>query len=246
MMNFIRIIVCCFLIVGCGADNENANLDKSSKKQPKSKTKVIKDVKVPNQKFKTYSIVTEKSDLNKNTEIKYVYYSGYKIHLDTNNVTLKIAENVITFFIPNENHKDLVKFKNKGFPMEFWATEMCPFFHIPISEMKEKIAIAKKLGYPDYGYKCEVISKKSKEDKILTNQIRISFKIETPNDLVQDLLSNKNFDEINSFVNRTYEIKLKNRTPNSLIKQYKTLRGNNYVENVEFIFGGCDYNIPLN
>ncbi len=191
---------------------------------------------------------TIKRDFTQSQGIKYVYFSDYGNKLDTINRTLKIAENVITFFIRNENHTELKKFKNKGFPMEFWATEMCPFFHIPYSELENKIAIAKELGYTNFGYKCELISTGLKEDKILTNWIRIKFKNGTSSEVVEKILSSSIFDKTNSLchiIDQTYELSIKNRKLNSLINQFRELRKNENIEQIEFIFGSCDDSVPL-
>lgn len=244
-MKSIIIIFSIVLLVGCGHQDEKPPSHSSTNKQGKLESRKDTIILDSHQVSSSDTIDIIKPDIKQSQGIKYVYFSDYGNKIDTINRTLKIAENVITFFIRNENHTELRKFKNKGFPMEFWATEMCPFFHIPYSELENKLAIAKNLGYTNFGYKCELISTELNEDKILTNWIRIKFKNGTPTEVVEKILANKNFAEKNSFMSQTYELSIKNRKPNSLINQFRELRKNENIEQIEFIFGGCDDRVPL-
>ncbi len=241
-MKSIIIIFSIVLLVGCHQD-EKPPFHSSTISQGILESRKDSIGIDSNQLSNSDTINLIKRNINWTQEIKYVYFSDYNNILDTINWTLKIAENVITFFILNEIHTKLKKFKNKGFPMEFWATEMCPFFNIPYSELKNKIAIAKDLGYANFGYKCELISTGLKEDKILTNWIRIKFKNGTSSEVVEKILSSSIFDKTNSLchiIDQTYELSLKNRKLNSLINQFRELRKNENIEQIEFVFGSCD------
>ena len=246
-MKAIIIIFSTFLLVGCGHQDEKHPFHSSSNKPVNIESR--KDpIELGSNQLSNSDTSSKIQPTNKlYEEIKYVYFYDYSNKLDTIKRTLKIAENVITFFIRNENHMELAKFKSKGFSMEFWATEMCPFFHIPYSELENKISIAKDLGYANFGYKSELISTGLKENKILTNWIRIKFKNGTSLEVIENILSSKIFDKTNSLchiIDQTYELSIKNRKLNSLIYQYRELRKNENIEQIEFIFGSCDDKIP--
>ncbi|VXC07712.1 hypothetical protein FLAVO9AF_510015 [Flavobacterium sp. 9AF] len=247
-MKSIIILFSIVLLIVCDHQEEKTSFHSSTNKPVNTESGKDAIALVSNQHFNSDTKSTIQTDITQYQEIKYVYFSDYNNKLDTINKTLKIAENLITFFIRNENHTELVKFKNKGFPMEFWATEMCPFFYIPYLELENKIAIAKDLGYANFGYKCELITTGLKEDKILTNWIRIKFKNETSSELIDKILSNKIFDKTNSLchiIDQTYELSIKKRKLNSLITQFKELRKNENIVQIEFIFRGCEDSISL-
>jgi hypothetical protein len=243
-----KIILGAVLLVGCRNKDEKSPFHSSTNKPVNIESRKDSIELDLNQLSYSDTSSTIQPDIKLYQEIKYVYFSDYSNKLDTINRTLKIAKNVITFFIPNEKYTELAKFKNKGFPMEFWATEMCPFFHIPSPELENKIAIAKDLGYANFGYKCELISTGLKENKILTNWIRIKFKNGTSSEALDRILSSEIFDKTHSLfhiIDQTYELSLKNRKLNSLINQFRELRKNENIEKIEFIFGSCDDKVPL-
>ncbi len=247
-MKSIIIIFSTVLLVGCGNQDKKSPFHSSTNKPVNIESRKDSIELDSTQLSNSDTTSTIQPDIKPYQEIKYVYFSDYSNKLDTIIRTLKISENVITFFIPNENHTELAKFKNKGFPMEFWATEMCPFFHIPYPELENKIAIAKDLGYANFGYKCELISPGLKEDKILTNLIRIKLRNGTSPEVAEKILSSEIFDKTNSLrhiIDQTYELSIKNRKLNSLINQFRELRKNENIEQIEFIFGGCDDRVPL-
>lgn len=247
-MKLVKIIFSIVLLVGCSHQDEKPSFQSSPNKPSKLKSK--RDLKGINSNQHSNSHNTDSSllsnsdttqivqpDFNQKQEVKYVYFSDYGNKIDSINGTLKIAENVITFFIPNGNHRAIMKkFRNNGFPMEFWATGGYSFFHIPYSDLENKIATAKVLGYNYFGYKCTLVTNGLTEEKILTSWIIIKFKNGTPHEVIQQIVSDSNFIEKRLITKQSYQLRIKNQKPNSLIKEFRNLRSNDNIEQIEFIF----------
>ena len=247
-MKLIKIFFSIVFIVGCSHQDDKASLESCTNKPSTIKSK--RDLKGINSNQHSKFHTTDSSllsnsdtskivppDFNQQQKVKYIYFSDYSNKIDSINRTLKIAENVITFFIPNGNHIEIMKkFRNNGFPMEFWSTGGYSFFHIPYSELENKIAAAKVLGYTEFGYKCTLTTNGLTEEKILTSWIKIKFKNGTTNEVIHQILSDTNFIEKRLITNQSYQLRVKNQKPRSLIKEFRKLRSNDNIEQIEFVF----------
>lgn len=245
-MNWMKnkiILISTILLNGCLTEDKKTHFDPLVPKHVIQKSKSASIPKDSVQVYDTDTVGKVKEKLKKNFETKFVNLVYELNKKDSSITTLKIAENIITFFIPNQNHKELIKFRNIGFPMEFWANGGCSFFAIPYTDLENKIAAAKSLGYNNYGYKCELIGNSLKEERILTDRISITFKKETSEEIRNKILSNSNFGKITLY-NLVYEFNLINRKAKAMVRQFEILMKNEHIEHVAFVFTSCDIRTP--
>jgi len=133
---FRKIIPYCLIlpwIIGCSPTTKNT---KSSEEKPV--------VKQRNNNTKPQQVAFKKQEPNKNKELAELhgdirkYYSLSYRHIvgyDTLNSQLRICKNVFTFFVENPDLPALKRFKDAGFPMEFWSASMCAFYGVPVAQV---------------------------------------------------------------------------------------------------------------
>jgi len=188
------------------------------------------------------------SDPKSRKDIARYLFTEYRTSkADTTTQRLKIAQNIITFFITNSEIKELEKFRKKGFPLEFWGAGGCSFFGIQFEDLQSKVKIAEDLGYRQYGFLCEDHTHSNLTvRKILTNQMRIKFMTGATIEVINKILNSVDFYEIDkiSFLPNSYLARVKNKTAKSLVKQFKKLSLNQNIESIEYIFSDCDYTEP--
>ena len=114
------------------------------------------------------------------------------------------------------------------------------FFCFPIDEFESKIKIAKNLGYDEYGFSCENLTNKKKEERILTNQLKIEFTSKTSQTIIDEILHEKEFYDIQKFTN-IYTLRIKNGSPKNIVNQFKKLAQNINIEFIDFSYSSCDY-----
>lgn len=175
-------------------------------------------------------------DIRQYTTFPYRHIVGY----DTMESQLKICKNVFTFFVENPDQETLKRFKEEGFPMEFWATDMCSFYGVPSNQVKDFIKKANRLGYRRVGYDAELFSEADSTRFIASNRFNVHFDRRTAqedmNHMLQEIkgirLEGGSLDYAYVVSVTTYELPL-------IIEKFKQLNNHRLVRFVEFIPEAC-------
>ncbi len=152
----------------------------------------------------------------------------------------RIYQNVITFFIPNENQKDVKLLSENGFPMEFWGAGMCSFYALPMNKVDSMRNVAAKLGFKDYGYVCESVTNKDWSQRILSNHLIVQFHPDASQKYVDSIIKSSKYSsaEFLSYAG-AYLLSLKNASAHNIVTAYNKLSRDKNVVYVEYSFKTC-------
>jgi hypothetical protein len=226
------------LIIGCSPSPKNTKTtqEKPVYKQQKNKTThqhVTLKKQEPN---KDLELAEVHGDIRRYYTLSYRNIVGY----DTLTSQLSICKNVFTFFVENPDVSTIKRFRNDGFPIEFWSTNMCSFYGVPSSQVKYFIKKANKLGYRRVGYDAELFSETDSTRFIASNRFNVHFDRRTAqedlNHVLQEIkglrLEGGSLDYAFVVSVTSYELPL-------ILEKFKQLNNHRLVRFVEFIPEDC-------
>ncbi len=224
------------LLHGCGDSKQNIPLPTATSQQEVVTTPAPKDTVV---EPVTNEQTLPKEDSNYEHQTKA---EGFITTFKEGNTLQKwrIYQNVITFFIPNENQKDVELLAKKGFPMEFWGEGMCSFYTLPVNKVDSMRNVAAKLGFKNYGYVCESVTDKDWPQRILSNQLYVQFNPDTPIDYISAMVMSAKFYDVQVIADaNTYMLRVKNGSARNIVAAYDKLSRDKNVMRVEYSFKTC-------
>ena len=183
-----------------------------------------------------YSTENEE-DIRKYESFTYRHIIGY----DTLRSKLNVCKNVFTFFVENPDLPTLKRFKDAGFPMEFWSTSMCAFYGVPVAQVPRYLKKAQRLGYQRVGYDAALITKKDTTALVLSNMINVHFNRRTAQ---QDIHAVMN--EIPGIrleggsLDYAFVVSVTSNRLSEILARFNTLKSHRLVKFVEFIPETCE------
>lgn len=241
-MLFSKIIPYCLIltwIIGCSSTTKNAKFseEKPVVKQRENNTKpqhVALKKQEPNQ---VKNRVEVHGDIRRYYTLSYRNIVGY----DTVISQLSICKNVFTFFVENPDLPTLKRFKDAGFPMEFWSTSMCAFYGVPVAQVPRYLKKAQRLGYQRVGYDAALITKKDTTALVLSNMINVHFNRRTAQ---QDIHAVMN--EIPGIrleggsLDYAFVVSVTSNRLSEILARFNALKSHRLVKFVEFIPETCE------
>ena len=237
-VNYVANCLAFALVFGCGPSPKNTKttLEKPVYKQQENKTThqhVTLKKQEPN---KDLELAEVHGDIRRYYTLSYRNIVGY----DTLTSQLSICKNVFTFFVENPDVSTIKRFRNDGFPIEFWSTNMCSFYGVPSSQVKYFIKKANKLGYRRVGYDAELFSETDSTRFIASNRFNVHFDRRTAqedlNHVLQEIkglrLEGGSLDYAFVVSVTSYELPL-------ILEKFKQLNNHRLVRFVEFIPEDC-------
>ena len=186
---------------------------------------------------------------NKNEEIAEVhgdirrYYSLSYRHIvgyDTLNSQLRICKNVFTFFVENPDLRTIKRFRQDGFPIEFWSTNMCSFYGVPSSKVKHFIKKAKRLGYQRVGYDAELFNETDSIRFIASNRFTVHFERRTAQEHLNQVLEEiKGLHLEGGGLDYAFVLSVASYELPVILEKFKQLNNHRLVRFVEFIPEAC-------
>jgi len=175
------------LVIGCSPSPENTKttLEKPAFKQQKNKTThqhVALKKQEPNKDKKLAEV---HGDIRRYYTLSYRNIVGY----DTLISQLSICKNVFTFFVENPDLPALKRFKDLGFPMEFWSTSMCAFYGVPVAQVTRFLKKGERLGYKHVGYDAILVTEKDTSTLVLSNMINVHFDRRTAQQDIHEVMN---------------------------------------------------------
>jgi hypothetical protein len=226
------------LIIGCSPSPKNTKttLEKPVYKQQENKTThqhVALKTQEPN---KDKELAEVHGDIRRYYSLPYRHIVGY----DTLNSQLSICKNVFTFFVENPDLPALKRFKDLGFPMEFWSTSMCAFYGVPVAQVTRFLKKGERLGYKHVGYDAILVTEKDTSTLVLSNMINVHFDRRTAqqdiHEVMKDIhgirLEGGSLDYAFVVSVTSYELPL-------ILEKFKQLNNHRLVRFVEFIPEAC-------
>ena len=241
-MLFSKIIPYCLIltwIIGCSPTTKNAKFseEKPVVKQRENNTKpqhVALKKQEPNQ---VKNRVEVHGDIRRYYTLSYRNIVGY----DTVISQLSICKNVFTFFVENSDESTIKRFRQDGFPIEFWSTNMCSFYGVPSSQINHFIKKANRMGYRRLGYDAALITKKDTTALVLSNMINVHFNRRTAQ---QDIHAVMN--EIPGIrleggsLDYAFVVSVTSNRLSEILARFNTLKSHRLVKFVEFIPETCE------
>ena len=240
-MKYVNYVANCLafaLVFGCGPSPKNTKttLEKPVYKQQENKTThqhVALKTQEPN---KDKELTEVHGDIRRYYTLSYRNIVGY----DTLTSQLSICKNVFTFFVENPDVSTIKRFRQDGFPIEFWSTNMCSFYGVPSSQVKYFIKKANRMGYRRLGYDAELFSETDSTRFIASNRFNVHFDRRTAqedlNHVLQEIkgirLEGGSLDYAFVVSVTSYELPL-------ILEKFKQLNNHRLVRFVEFIPEAC-------
>ena len=241
-MLFRKIIPYCLIlpwIIGCSSTTKNT---KFSEEKP--------IVKQRNNNTKPQHVVLKKQEPNKNKELAEVhgdirkYYSFSYRHIvgyDTLNSQLRICKNVFTFFVENPDLPALNRFKDAGFPMEFWSTSMCAFYGVPVAQVPRYLKKAQGLGYQRVGYDAALITKKDTTALVLSNMMNVHFDRRTAQQDIHAVMNDIPGIRLEGgSLDYAFVVSVSSNRLSEILARFNALKSHRLVKFVEFIPETCE------
>ncbi len=240
-MLFRKIIPYCLIlpwIIGCSPTTKNTKFseEKPVVKQRNNNTKPQHVALKTQEPHKHEEIAEVHGDIRRYYTLSYRNIVGY----DTVISQLSICKNVFTFFVENSDVSTIKRFRQDGFPIEFWSTNMCSFYGVPSSKVKHFIKKAKRLGYRLVGYDAELFNETDSIRFIASNRFTVHFDRRTAqedlNHVLQEIkglrLEGGSLDYAFVVSVTSYELPL-------ILEKFKQLNNDRLVRFVEFIPEAC-------
>lgn len=183
----------------------------------------------------------ENDSVDVSHQVKKKKYKGpryIKFYTNTgeNDSLYKIKPQAITFFLKNEQQRELKKFRKSGFPMEWLATGMCSYYPLSSDSLVYYLKLARKMGYKDYGFDCEKINNE-RFQVALSNKINIQLK---PGVDIEEVLLEFGLELVYSSKNRRHQVRGVNLSAERLLRRIKKLNKSNKVVKASHCFMSCE------
>ena len=181
-------------------------------------------------------------DIRQYTTFPYRHIGGY----DTLDSQLKICKNVFTFFVENPEQETLKRFKEEGFPMEFWATDMCSFYGVQVKFVNKFLAKAKQMGFETVGYEARLITGKDTTSLIVSNNFYVHFDRRTAHVDINKILEDiEGIQQEGGSLDYAFVISVKSNKLRIITEKFHQLKNHPLVKIVTFIPEGCFHRVPI-
>lgn len=237
-MNYVANCLAFALVFGCSPSPKNT---KTTQEKPAFKQQEIKTTH-PHLALKTQEPNKDKELAEVHGDIRKYYSLSYRhiVGYDTLNSQLSICKNVFTFFVENQDVSTIKRFRQDGFPIEFWSTNMCSFYGVPYSQINHFIKKAKRLGYQRVGYDAELFSETDSTRFIASNRFNIHFDRRTAQeDLNQVLQEIKGIRLEGGSLDYAFVVSVTSYELPLILEKFKQLNNHRLVRFVEFIPEAC-------
>jgi hypothetical protein len=227
------------LVFGCGPSPKNTKtrLEKPVYKQQKNKTTHQHVALKTQEPHKHEEIAEVHGDIRRYYTLSYRNIVGY----DTVISQLSICKNVFTFFVENSDESTIKRFRQDGFPIEFWSTNMCSFYGVPVAQVPRYLKKAQRLGYQRVGYDAALITKKDTTALVLSNMINVHFDRRTAQLNVHEVM--KDIPGIRlegGSLDYAFVVSVTSNRLSDIIARFNALKSHRLVKFVEFIPETCE------
>ena len=175
-------------------------------------------------------------------DIRRYYTLSYRniVGNDTVISQLSICKNVFTFFVENSDVSTIKRFRQDGFPIEFWSTNMCSFYGVPSNQVKYFIKKANRLGYRRVGYNAELFSEADSTRFIASNRFNVHFDRRTAQeDMIHVLQEIKGIRLEGGSLDYAFVVSVTSYELPLILEKFKQLNSHRLVRLVEFIPEAC-------
>ena len=227
------------VIIGCSPSPENTKttLEKPAFKQHKNKTThphVALKKQEPNKDKKLAEV---HGDIRRYYSLPYRHIVGY----DTLNSQLNICKNVFTFFVENPDLPALKRFKDLGFPMEFWSTSMCAFYGVPVAQVTRFLKKGERLGYKHVGYDAILVTEKDTSTLVLSNMINVHFDRRTAQQDIHEVMNDIHGIRLEGgSLDYAFVVSVNSNRLSDILAIFHALKSHPLVKFVEFIPETCE------
>ena len=240
-MKCVNYVVNCLsfaLVFGCNTSPKNTKnrQEKPAFKQWKN-TRTHQHVALKTQEPHKHEELAEvHGDIRSYYTLSYRNIVGY----DTVISQLSICKNVFTFFVENPDVSTIKRFRQDGFPIEFWSTKMCSFYGVPSNQVKYFIKKANRLGYRRVGYNAELFSEADSTRFIASNRFNVHFDRRTAQeDLIHVLQEIKGIRLEGGSLDYAFVVSVTSYELPLILEKFKQLNSHRLVRLVEFIPEAC-------
>lgn len=237
-LNYIANCLAFALVFGCGPSPKNTKTtqEKPAFKQQENKTTHQHVALKTQEPHKREEIAEVHGDIRRYYTLSYRNIVGY----DTVISQLSICKNVFTFFVENSDVSTIKRFRQDGFPIEFWSTAMCSFYGVPSNQVKYFIKKANRLGYRRVGYNAELFSEADSTRFIASNRFNVHFDRRTAQeDLIHVLQEIKGISLEGGSLDYAFVVSVTSYELPLILEKFKQLNSHRLVRLVEFIPEAC-------
>jgi len=176
-------------------------------------------------------------------DIRSYYTLSYRniVGYDTVISQLSICKNVFTLFVENPNLPDLNRFKDVGFPIEFWSTSMCAFYGVPVAQVTRYLKKAEALGYKRVGYDATLITEKDTSALIISNMLNVHLDRHTAQRDIHQVMSDVPGIRLEGgSLDYAFVVSVNSNRVSDIVGRFKVLKNHRLVKLVEFIPESCE------
>lgn len=227
------------LIIGCSPSPKNTKItpEKPAFKQQENKTTN------PHITLKTQEPNKDKARIEVHGDIRRYYSLPYRhiVGYDTLNSQLSICKNVFTFFVENPDLPALKRFKELGFPMEFWSTSMCAFYGVPVAQVSRFLKKGERLGYKHVGYDAILVTEKDTSMLVLSNMLNVHFDRRTAQQDIHEVMNDIPGIRLEGgSLDYAFIVSVNSNRLSDILAIFNALKSHPLVKFVEFIPETCE------
>lgn len=227
------------LVIACSPSPKNT---KTTQEKPALKQKENKTTH-PHLALKTQEPNKDKELAEVHGDIRRYYSLPYRhiVGYDTLNSQLSICKNVFTFFVENSDLPALKRFKELGFPMEFWSTSMCAFYGVPVAQVTRFLKKGEGLGYKHVGYDAILVTANDTTALVLSNMINVHFDQRTAQQDIHEVMNEMPGIRLEGgSLDYAFIVSVTSNRLSDIVDRFNALKSHRLVKFVEFIPETCE------